>query len=108
MPIHTDCELVKCETCDAFHRVAEAADCATAERFAHEDDLRDGEYVEAGGGVCPNCGSDQIEGDSVNFEGASMSQKIGCNECGAEWWDIYQLIGYAELQAVTLEETNKE
>jgi len=49
------------------------------------------EYVDAGGGFCPNCRSDQIEGDSVDFDGRYCSQRMSCLECDAVWFDVYTL-----------------
>ncbi len=49
------------------------------------------QYVQDGGGFCPNCRSDQIEGDSVDFDGAHCTQHMRCLECHAEWLDVYQL-----------------
>jgi len=59
--------------------------------------LTDEEYVAKGGGVCPVCGSDQVEGGSIDVDGPSAAQSVSCNDCNAEWKDIYQLTGYADL-----------
>jgi len=44
--------------------------------------------------LCPRCNSCEIVGHSVDIEGGSASQRVGCNECDAVWYDVYQLIGY--------------
>jgi hypothetical protein len=49
------------------------------------------QYVDAGGAFCPNCRSEQIEGDSVDFDGGHCTQRMGCLECGAVWFDVYTL-----------------
>ncbi len=49
------------------------------------------QYVQNGGGFCPNCRSDQIEGDSVDFDGAHCTQRMRCLECHADWLDVYAL-----------------
>lgn len=60
--------------------------------------LTDEEYVATyGGGVCPLCRSDQIEGGSVDIDGTLALQKVCCLDCNANWVDIYHLNGYANL-----------
>jgi hypothetical protein len=49
------------------------------------------EYVDAGGGFCPSCRSEQIEGDSVDFDGGYCTQRMWCLECDAVWYDVYTL-----------------
>lgn len=49
------------------------------------------QYVDAGGGFCPNCRSDQTEGDSVDFDGRYCTQRMWCLECDAVWFDVYTL-----------------
>ena len=52
------------------------------------------EYAEAGDSMCPHCGSDQIEGASINIEGNKAYQDISCLDCEKEWTDVYTLTGY--------------
>ena len=47
-----------------------------------------------GHGVCPACGSPEIEGDSVDFEGPSIFQECWCLDCNQAWVDEYKLISY--------------
>jgi hypothetical protein len=49
------------------------------------------EYVARGGGFCPACRSDQIEGGSVNFDGTRCEQRMTCFACSAVWFDSYTL-----------------
>ena len=49
------------------------------------------QYIDAGGGFCPNCRSDQIEGDSVDFDGRHCTQRMRCLECDTTWFDVYTL-----------------
>ena len=49
------------------------------------------EYVDAGGVFCPNCRSDQIEGDSVDFDGRYCTQRMRCLDCDVVWFDVYTL-----------------
>lgn len=50
-------------------------------------------YVADGGTECPFCGSDDIEGSTVQVDGATAWQDITCPSCGAEWRDIFSLSG---------------
>lgn len=43
---------------------------------------------------CPCCGSDEIEGESIEIDGREALQDCSCSECGAEWEDRYQLARY--------------
>jgi hypothetical protein len=45
---------------------------------------------------CPQCGSGDIEGGSVEIDGRHAIQRVRCSECGATWVDEYAL----ESQAV--------
>ncbi len=50
------------------------------------------DYLKSGGVTCPHCGSEGIEGSSFDFESPnSLSQEIGCLDCGKEWRDFYTL-----------------
>lgn len=60
--------------------------------------LSDKQYREASGGVCPYCGSENIEGGSIDIQGKTAQQEVSCLECGAEWNDVYHLAGYNDLK----------
>ena len=47
--------------------------------------------VKTGREFCPKCHSDQIEGDSVDFDGPHCTQRMRCLECHADWTDVYVL-----------------
>jgi len=49
------------------------------------------DYVDAGGGFCPKCRSEQVEGDSADFDGAHCTQRMRCLQCDAVWFDVYML-----------------
>lgn len=70
---------------------SEIARCEVLE----EDELA---YVKAGGGVCPNCKSENIEGRHIDADGPQAFQKVGCLDCGTEWKDVYRLAGYTDLE----------
>jgi len=55
------------------------------------------EYVKQGGVVCPNCGSHDICGESIEVNSGGAFQTISCNDCEAVWVDNYKLTGYSEL-----------
>jgi len=54
------------------------------------------EYLENPGN-CPFCNSDQIEGDSWDFDG-DPSQPIYCTDCKSEWHDLYKLVGFDPIE----------
>lgn len=45
----------------------------------------------AKGGFCPYCGSEAIEGDSVDISQRIATQDTHCRDCEAEWQDRYTL-----------------
>ena len=53
-------------------------------------------YVKQGGGACPFCGSDSIEGDSYEHGEGFISQRVDCTECRCYWFDEYTLSGIIE------------
>ena len=53
-------------------------------------------YVAGGGVHCPFCGSNDIEGGSLDFGGGSIAQEVSCLICDATWWDVYTLTGIEE------------
>ena len=61
--------------------------------------LTEREYLLHQGLVCPSCGCDQPNslGDP-DFDGPFVIDPIICPECDATWRDVYQLIGYDNLQ----------
>lgn len=54
------------------------------------------EYVAVGGNECPYCGGTDLYGDSFDMERSTVSQKIFCHDCEAEWADVYTLTSYVE------------
>jgi len=48
-------------------------------------------YLKDADTICPFCESDQTEGDEIDQEANQVWQKIGCNNCGEEWTDVYIL-----------------
>lgn len=48
-------------------------------------------YVTADGSICISCGSDNIEGGSIDIEGTQATQEIRCLVCDASWYDVYAL-----------------
>lgn len=52
------------------------------------------EYVAKGGGVCPFCSSDHIEGlGTEDFQGNQAFFRVICRDCDAKWDDVYTLTG---------------
>jgi len=48
-------------------------------------------------GRCPVCGSGNIEGSHMEADCDSAWQNVTCQDCEANWDDIYRLVG-VELQ----------
>ena len=48
-------------------------------------------YIESGGTQCPMCESADITGGNVYVESLEAWQSVWCNECDAEWMDVYKL-----------------
>jgi predicted Zn-ribbon and HTH transcriptional regulator len=55
------------------------------------------EYVGKLGLRCPHCKSENICAGEINADSGSLVQQVSCDDCGAEWLDAYQLIGYEKL-----------
>jgi hypothetical protein len=55
------------------------------------------DYRLRGGNYCPVCGCDEIEGDSVDIQGAYAVQEVRCLQCEHSWSDVYKLMGYNNL-----------
>jgi predicted nucleic-acid-binding Zn-ribbon protein len=49
-------------------------------------------YVKEGGTRCPNCGSRDLEGRSVEINAGHATQSVDCLGCGAAWYEKYQLV----------------
>ena len=43
---------------------------------------------------CPVCGSPEISAHQSTFDGTQAWQAITCDECDAEWHDLFALTGY--------------
>ena len=54
-----------------------------------EDQVK--EYVSNGFNKCPVCKSPDVSGGFVEVDGNEAWQKCSCNECHAEWNDLYKL-----------------
>jgi hypothetical protein len=42
---------------------------------------------------CPVCGSDRIEGHTVEVDGTSAWQPVTCRVCGSDWNEVYEAVG---------------
>lgn len=56
------------------------------------------DYVERHGNHCPVCGSDMIYGEAAETGNGRSVQEMGCHQCHATWNDVYQLIGFSDLE----------
>lgn len=55
------------------------------------------QYLEEGGGKCPNCHSSNITADVVQVDAEAWAE-VTCDDCKATWQDVYKLMGYDNLQ----------
>lgn len=79
----------QCE-CDNTH-----AQKKTVCRFCWDTKVKP--YIEGGSNKCLSCGSTSIEGTSAKVDSHSAWQPIACNDCGAEWNDVYKLVSVGEI-----------
>lgn len=58
------------------------------------------QYVKVEGCRCPKCESFELEAFHTAFDGYKLIQSITCNDCGTEWYDVYntKLTGYENLE----------
>jgi len=54
------------------------------------------EYLKRCGVACPVCLSTNIQGESIDSGAGRATQEMGCNNCNAEWTDVYTLTGLEE------------
>lgn len=52
------------------------------------------EYVAKGADACPFCGSESVEGDSIEVSVTEAYQECACGACEKEWRSVYHLAGY--------------
>ncbi len=56
--------------------------------------MTDREYVDAGGQLCPFCGSTDISAGEIEVQGRSAWQQVDCGACEREWTDEFTLTGF--------------
>jgi len=49
-------------------------------------------YINTASNSCPRCGSTNITGGFVEVDDRSAWQPVSCDECSAEWQDVYHLV----------------
>lgn len=67
------------------------------------------EHVRTGGPACFICGETSITGGFAEIEAGVMSQEITCPDCGADYYEYYEMVGLrpAEEDDVIFEQTMK-
>ena len=63
-----------------------------AECKEYKETKRMKNYVEGGGVSCPFCGTQNIEGQNLEFDASCIWQKVICGDCGKRWTDTYSLV----------------
>ena len=56
------------------------------------------EYLNAGGNICPRCGSDAISAGILEADSNIAWCSVECDDCKFEWRDLYQLTGYEKVE----------
>jgi len=56
------------------------------------------QYAARGGCSCPACGSQDVEGFSIEVDHGGAYQECHCHDCDARWNDQYRLKGYSALR----------
>jgi transposase-like protein len=62
-----------------------------------EQPMTQEEFKKSLGSKCPACRSENVKVGPSEAD-VSIWVPSSCGDCGAEWNDIYQLVGYAELR----------
>ena len=48
--------------------------------------------------VCPNCGSEDIEGREIEPEGVTAAtRQVSCNLCNCYWIEVLKVCGFIDL-----------
>jgi len=68
-----------------------------AKRTSKELTVLNKEYKARGGNFCPNCESENIQGEGVEVHVGCASQQVTCLDCFAAWIDQYILKGFSNL-----------
>jgi predicted Zn finger-like uncharacterized protein len=56
------------------------------------------EYLLHGGAQCPNCASTNVESDSLDADGDTVTAEARCRNCDATWTEFFRLAGYSDLK----------
>jgi transcription elongation factor Elf1 len=54
------------------------------------------DYILKGGVRCLFCNSSNITAGT--FDGESEGQKVSCEDCHKQWWDVYKLVDVEEIE----------
>lgn len=55
-------------------------------------------YLKSGGLQCPFCRSNNIESDRVEYDDASISANVQCQECRRKWRDTYKVVSVVDVK----------
>ncbi len=48
------------------------------------------EYIDNSANKCPQCGGDDITGDSIEFGSSTASRKVDCHTCDFTWIENFE------------------
>ncbi len=54
-------------------------------------------YIDGGGLSCPVCNSSNLGSKPIEGRSWGLTQEVYCNDCEAEWMDVYKLHSIAGL-----------
>ena len=55
------------------------------------------EYLSNDGNKCPFCGSESIDGGTIQTDSDIAWRYCSCDDCNSEWEDQYRMVGYNTL-----------
>lgn len=55
-------------------------------------------YVKASGCICPACRKSNVSADHPEIDGSVVWVNVSCQDCDAQWTDVYELTGYSNLE----------
>lgn len=95
---------------DAIYTIRNAHDSTAQVLHGEIRIMTEGErrafYVQQSGSICPYCLSEDITGNSIDIDGSTATQEVGCNMCNATWQDVYQLKTFYPNEAGEFAPTN--
>lgn len=71
---------------------------STARQVMADTGDTEAKYLVEDGVFCPKCGSLSITTAPIKSQTGGAAGDVSCCECGADWLDVYELIGLCNLE----------